>query len=303
MTTLPNCLAHVYRQTFKDFDIILVDNASVDGVLDFVADRYPLVRVVRNSGNKGFCKAHNQAIRLSDTEYFMPLNPDVFMTDSCVEMMVAALDTHPDAGIAAARMYLKESSDLLDGAGLGIDKRRRQFLRGHRQVDDGTYDSMEYVFGACGAAPLYRREMLDDIELVGEYFDEYFFAHKEDLDLSWRAQLCGWRCLYVPDAVAYHNRSFSPVKRREMSRVIRMHAVKNRYLAIIKNDLPKLFIRHFVVILWYDIKILGYLILFERSSLRGLIRVLRLVPDLRRRRRLIMGRKRVTDEYMAQWFR
>jgi GT2 family glycosyltransferase len=302
MESLPKCLDLIYKQTFRDFEVILVDNASVDGVLEFVESYYPYVRVVRNAQNEGFCQAHNRAIHLSDSQFFMPLNPDVFLTSSYVEKLVEALDSHKDVGIVVGKMYVEEGSDILDGAGLVINKARRQYLRGHGQCDTGQFDSPEYVFGACGAAPLYRREMLDDIELEGEYFDELFFAHKEDLDLSWRAQLYGWKCLYVPDAIAYHNRSFSPSKRKQMPKVVRLHAVKNRYLPIIKNDLPSLFFRHLVYILWYDIRILGYLALFERSSFRGIVRVLQLLPQILPRRKIIMQKKRVTDAYMAQWF-
>ena len=302
MESLPKCLDLVYKQTFRDFEVILVDNASGDGVLEFVESYYPHVRVVRNAKNEGFCYAHNRAIRLSDSQFFMPLNPDVFLTSLYVEKLVEALDSHHDVGIVAGKMYVEEGSDILDGAGLVINRARRQYLRGHRQHDNGQFDSPEYVFGACGAAPLYRREMLNDIELEGEYFDELFFAHKEDLDLSWRAQLYGWKCLYVPDAIAYHNRSFSPSERKQMPKVVRLHAVKNRYLAIIKNDLPSLFFKHLAHILWYDIRILGYLVFFERSSFRGIVRVLQLLPQILRRRKIIMQKKRVTDAYMAQWF-
>ena len=302
MDSLPQCLDLVYRQTVQDLEVILVDNASVDGVLEFVESHHPSVRVVCNTENEGFCRAHNQAIRLSDSEFFIPLNPDVFMTATYLEKMVEVMDSHRDVGIVAAKMYLEKGSNLLDGAGLGINRARRQYLRGHGQPNNGQFDSIEYVFGACGAAPLYRREMLDDIELEGEFFDEFFFAHKEDLDLSWRAQLYGWKCLYIPDAIAYHERSFSPSRRRQMSKAIRINAVRNRYLAIIKNDLPSLFFRHLAYILWYDIRILGYLTLFERSSFRGIVGVLQILPQILRKRRLIMQKRRVSDAYMAQWF-
>lgn len=303
MESLPKCLDLVCKQTFQDLEVILVDNASADGVLEFVESYYPDVRAIRNTKNEGFCRAHNQAIRLSASRFFMPLNPDVFLTPSYVEKMVRALDSHQDVGIVAGKMYVEEGSDILDGAGLAINKARRQYLRGHGQRDNGQFDSPEYVFGACGAAPLYRRAMLDDIELEGEYFDELFFAHKEDLDLSWRAQLYGWKCLYVPEVIAYHNRTFSPSRRKQMPKAIRLHAVKNRYLPIIKNDLPALFLKHLAHILWYDIRILGYLALFERSSFQGIVRVFQLLPQILRRRKSIMQRKRVTDAYMAQWFR
>ncbi len=104
MESLPKCLDLVYKQTFRDFEVILVDNASGDGVLEFVESYYPYVRVVRNAQNEGFCQAHNQAIHLSDSQFFMPLNPDVFLTLSYVEKLVEALDSHQDVGIVVGKM-------------------------------------------------------------------------------------------------------------------------------------------------------------------------------------------------------
>ncbi len=299
---LSSCLEAIHRQTFQDFQVIVVDNASHDGSPEFVEQCYPNAVVIRNTKNQGFCRAHNQAIRLADTDFIMPLNPDVIMTPTYIQNMFSTLLESKAVGIAAGKLYLP-GGGILDGAGLAVSKVRRQYLRGHLQRDDGKFNAREYVFGADGAAPLYRMEMLEDIKLGDEYFDEDFFAHKEDLDLSWRAQLLGWKCVYVPTAVAYHDRSFKPSSRKQMSREIKLHAIKNRYLAIVKNDLPVLFLRHLPYILWYDLKILGYLVLFERSSLLGIVEFIRILPRALRKRKLVMERRRVSSNYMIQWFR
>jgi GT2 family glycosyltransferase len=299
---LTSCLEALLQQTITDLDVVIVDNASDDGTCEFIEQHYPSLLLIQNKTNTGFCHAHNQAIRASSSEFVMPLNSDVVMTPTYIEQMLYALDRYENAGIACGKLYLPDGKTL-DGAGLAINKARRQYLRGHLGQDCDEFDTPQYVFGADGAAPLYRRKMLDDIKLDDEFFDEYFFAHKEDLDLSWRAQLYGWKCIYVPTAIAYHDRTFKPGAREEMSDEVKLHAVKNRYLAILKNDLPRLFVRHLPHILWYDLKILGYLILFERSSLRGFIDLCKVLPRTLRRRAAIMKRRRVSSSYMLQWFR
>lgn len=299
---LPRCLDALYEQTVSDFELIVIDNASEDGSPEFVEQHCSDAVIVRNDRNEGFCRAHNQAIKMTSSEFVMPLNPDVVMSPTYIQEMLDALAKDDDAGIAAGKLYLP-GGEILDGAGLAINKGRRQYLRGHLSKDGGKFDLPEYVFGADGAAPLYRRKMLEDIKLGNEYFDEDFFAHKEDLDLSWRAQLLGWKCVYVPTAIAYHDRNFKPSSRKSMSREVKLHAVKNRYLAIVKNDLPGPFLRHLSRILWYDLKILGYLILFERSSLLGIVELIKTLPSALRKRRLIMERRRVSSNYMLQWFK
>lgn len=302
MKYLSACLERLYKQTFSDFEVIVVDNASEDGSPEFIERCYPDILVIRNHSNQGFSRVHNRAIDASSGKYIMPLNPDVLMTPTYIQELLDALIKHQDAGIAVGKLYFP-NTDVIDGAGLFINKARRQYLRGHLEKDDGRFNSIEYVFGADGAAPLYRREMLEDIKLDYEYFDEDFFAHKEDLDLSWRAQLYGWKVIYVPTAIAYHYRSFKPGSRKQMPKEVKMHAVKNRYLAILKNDLPSLYLRHLPYILWYDLQILAYLILFERYSLKGIFEVFKKLPSVLRKRRLIMEQKRVTDDYMLQWFK
>ena len=133
----------------------------------------------------------------------------------------------------------------------------RHFDRGSLQRDQGQYESAEYVFGATGAACLYRRRMIADISLKGEFFDDDFFAYREDADVAWRAQLLGWKCLYVPSAVAYHVRSVLPSNRSEISAVINMHSVKNRWLLRIKNITPSLYRKHFFSISARDLVVLG----------------------------------------------
>ena len=144
--------------------------------------------------------------------------------------------------------------------------------------------------------------MIDDIALSGEFFDNDFFAYREDADVAWRAQLLGWQCVYHPAAVAYHVRTVVPENRRSLSAAINMHSVKNRWLLRIKNTTPDLYRRFWLPITLRDIVVIGACLLREWSSLPAFA----LAWKLRRRavasRHEIMRRKRVDDRYIAAWF-
>lgn len=301
--TLVECLNSLKNQTYEKIEVIVVDNASSDHSVSIARDMLPEATIIRNQTNVGFCMGQNIGISASSGEFAMPLNPDVQMSPTFIENLVRSMGHDKTIGIVVGKLFLPEADpetgfQLIDGAGLFINKARRQYLRGHGEPDRGQYDTAGYVFGACGAAPLYRRAMLEDIRLNGECFDNSFFAHKEDVDLSWRVQLLGWHVFYEPTAVAYHRRSFRPRGRERMLAEIKMHAVKNRYLTIIKNEHLSNFILHLPWIGVYDLMIFGYICLFERSSLAGVGGFLRLLPSALRKRRLIMKRKRVTASYI-----
>jgi GT2 family glycosyltransferase len=256
------------QQSYPDFEIVVVDNASNDDSVNRVQACFPDAQLILNHENRGFCGGHNQAIRASHGIYYMALNPDVVMKPNYISALVDALESHPECGSAAGKLL--QAPGIIDSTGLFINRRRQQYLRGHGEADQGQYDMPGDVFGVDGAAPLYRREMLEDVKIDGQYFDEIFFAHKEDVDLAWRARLLGWGCWYSPVAVAFHERSFKPGRREVVSPAIRVHAIKNRYLLLIKNELPTGWFRDGLQILWYDLKIFVYISLFERSSLQAI---------------------------------
>src|ERR1700681_2301343 len=133
----------------------------------------------------------------------------------------------------------------------------RHFDRGWHEPDDGRSRQMDYVFGASAAAALYRREMIADISDGRNFFDPDFFAYREDADVAWRAQLLGWQCLYVPEAVAYHVRHVLPTNRQSVSAAINMHSVKNRFLMRINNLSGRQYLRHFFAITWRDLLVFG----------------------------------------------
>lgn len=314
--TVLACLTSIFRQSLQDFGIIVVDNASRDDTLQLIEQRYGArVRLITNASNEGYCRAHNTAIGLSNGEYVLTLNPDVVLTPTFLEHAVGALESTPDIGsvngkllrvgpeaFENGRFEIPPGELPIDSAGLVMFRTRRQFLRGYMEKDSGQFKQAAYIFGPDGAAALYRRDMLEDVKIDGQYFDESFFAHKEDVDLAWRAQLFGWKSLFAPNAVAFHVRGFKPGERRAMPAEIRGHAIKNRYLMLMKNEVRQTFWRDWLRILSYDLKILGYLLLFEQRSLLAFWHCLRLAPAALRWRRTIQSKRREDVGYLLNLF-
>jgi len=307
---LGRCLEGVLVQTYSPLEITVLDNGSTDGSAEFVRQHFPTVRLVENGRNLGYCAAHNKAIALTKGELVMPLNADCFLTPTFVAEMVAAIEADEKIGAEQGKLLLvrpevatgRPPEALIDTTGIIITKSRRNFDRGQGQRDNGPFSQPGEVFGASGAAPLYKRAMLEDIKIGAEYFDESFFLYREEVDLAWRARLRGWRCVYVPSAVAYHARRFSPATRRQQPRWLRRLSYRNRYLMLIKNDTWPNILRHLPHILAFEAAMLAYVFVREPHLLGALPDLLRLLPQAWRKRAIIQRRALAKPGEIARWF-
>jgi GT2 family glycosyltransferase len=196
---LGECLEGLRKQAYQDFSVVMVDNGSGDGSVEFVRKRYPEVKVIGLAKNYGFCVANNMAIKGIKGEYVALLNNDAIPHPHWLANLVHALEDHPAAGFAASKMLFYDNREVIDRAGDVYTKAATGLLRGRGKPSE-AYNEQEYVFGACAGAALYRTDMLQEIGL----FDEDFFILYEDVDLSFRAQLSGYKCIYVPEAIVYH---------------------------------------------------------------------------------------------------
>ena len=305
---IDGCLTALFDQTYPHLDVIIVDNYSTDHTLEII-HAYHNLRLFKQNENLGFSKGQNIGIAEAIGDYLFLLNPDVILAEDHIEKLVTVAEKHPQAGTVTGKLLLsdgmtsRQPTALIDSVGFYLEKTRRQRLHGYQDVDSERYNQQHDIFGGCAAASLYRKAMLEACKFEGQYFDEAFFVYKEDIDLAWRAQLLGWKSIYTPCAVAFHRRAFKPNQRSDVSPHIRMHSIKNRYLLLIKNELFANFVRHSAYIIFYDLKILIYLLLFEQSSLGGLLRVIRLLPEMLRWRRFIMKHKKVDETYMLAWMK
>ncbi len=199
---LSECLESLRRQTYRNFSTLVVDNGSEDDSVAFIEQHFPEVGIIPLSHNTGFAYANNIALKTLDTEYAAMLNNDAVADEKWLEALVNALDRCPEAGMAGSKMLFYDAKDMIDRVGDAYSTAGTGLLRG-RGMPSESYHQAEKIFGACAGAALYRTAMFRDIGL----FDEDFFILYEDVDLSFRAQLKGYECLYVPDAIAYHKAS------------------------------------------------------------------------------------------------
>ena len=305
---IKRCLESVLEQKYPNLDVVVVDNASTDGTVDILEQFAETCRIYYNTENLGFAEAQNQAIALAKGEWILTLNPDVLLLKSFVQSLVDAGNMDPKAGTVCGKLLTIRASfdlpekQLVDSTGIYFTPTLRHLDRGSQEVDNGHYLNFEYVFGATAAAALYRRAMIEDISIQGEFFDPDFFVYREDADVAWRAQLMGWQCLYTPLARGYHVRNVLPGNRRALPPVINMHSVKNRFLMRIKNMTPDLYRKNWFSITARDIVVVGACLVHEHSSLKAFGFLARNWRRFVEKRREIMKRRRVSDEYMSSWF-
>jgi GT2 family glycosyltransferase len=293
---LKDCLPSLLAQTYTDFEVILADNGSTDGSVEWVKANYPQVRLICNGTNVGFCVANNRAIRAITSPYVALLNNDTRVEPGWLAALVEAAESDSTVGMCASKMLFADRPDIINSTGINLDPVGISWDRRGGELDDDRESEPVEVFGPCAGAALYRRGMLDQIGLL----DEDFFAYLEDVDLAWRARLAGWRCLHVPAACVYHVHSGtaiegSPFKNRLLGR--------NKVWLIAKDyPMPRLLL-YIPLILLYDLAAVLFTLLMRHdlSSLQGRLEGLKGLPGLLQRRREVQALKKL--EQGRPWHR
>jgi GT2 family glycosyltransferase len=296
---LDACLASLDALVRRPAEIVVVDSGSTDDSAR-VASGHAGVTVIARAENVGFCRGTNLGIAATTSPFLLALNPDTALEPRFLEELLPAFDD-PAVGLAAGKL-LRFDRTTLDSAGQALSRSRRPRDRGYGRPDRGQFDRDEEVFGACGAAALYRRATLEAIaDPGGQVFDESFFAFGEDLDVAWRARRLGWRAAYRHRAVGYHARgSTAPApgllgKRAALlarGADIRFHVAKNRYLTILRNDTVAGYLTHLPFILARDAALAGLLLATSPGVFLRLWRERAVFREALRRRRLDAGRPR-----------
>lgn len=294
---LPECLDSLLRQTVDDVETIVVDNGSTDGSLELIEARYPEVHVLPLNENRGFAAACNAGIQASRGSIVALLNNDTETDAHWLQEVVDAFGRHPDAGIVASKMLLYDQRDTLHAAGDFYRVDGTPGNRGVWQLDEGQYDDEEYVFGACGGSAAYRRAMLEAVGLL----DEAFFFSCEDVDLAWRAQLAGWRCVYAPQAIVYHKLSATGG-----GPTASYYDGRNCIYVLIKDYPGLLWRRYWRVVLWRQLQ-LGWEALrawrgeAARARLKGqLVGAITGLPRMLPKRQAVQGGRAVDEPYLAK---
>jgi len=294
---LSKCLASIERQSFNDYEVIIVDNASSDNSLHEVEGKAS-VRIIRNEGNLGYAAGQNQGINHAQGEFLLSLNFDIILLPDFLRYLIRAMHTYPEVGTATGKILRMQPDGQLmnkfDNAGLLLPRQRVPVHRGEGEQDLGQYDNKTLVFGAVGAAALYRRQMINELAIgEGRYFDEDFFTWYEDIDLDWRGRLSGWECLYVPDAVAYH--VGDPHNHSTTDFAVR-HGIRNRWQMIIANECFHCFIRNCKWLMLEEVSLLRF-VLFHgrfRAYLRALGELFLRMPSTLKKRNHVRSNAKVS---------
>ena len=272
----------------------MVDNGSVDGSLQLLEKDYPDVGVVALPENRGFAGGVNAGIRQAQGEIIAVFNNDAEADPRWLEELAEALGRHPEAGMTTPKVLLFDQRDVINTVGdfYGVDGVPGN--RGVWQRDEGQFDREEYVFGAAGVAAAYRRAMLDEVGL----FDEELFSFCEDVDLAWRAQLAGWKCVYVPKSVVYHKLSATGG-----GKMASYYCGRNFIYVVAKNYPTRLLRKHWrrIVRAQFDIAwkaLRAWRGEAARARLRGQLAGLWHLPQILTKRRVVQASKRVSDEYL-----
>ncbi|MFH2136612.1 MAG: glycosyltransferase family 2 protein [Patescibacteria group bacterium] len=316
---LPYCLDAIAKQTYRDFSLFILDNGSSDGTVEYLKNSLLPVancRLEFNEKNVGFAAGHNQALRETESEYVLMLNQDIILEPDFLEKIVKFLDGRNDVAAVTGKLlhwdFLNnQKTDLIDSAGIKIFKNHRAIELGAGEMDLEEWSTSREVFGVSGAAPVYRRSALNSVAIDGEVFDEDFFSYKEDVDLSYRLRLAGFRAWLMPTARAYHDRSARSIaktdsavakSRKNKSAFVNYYSYKNHLFILFKDVPVGIWWRWGYRIKWYEFKKFIYLLIFEIGTLRSLGEFFKKFPKMWRKRRWIMKNKKVGIEEIKKWF-
>lgn len=328
---LKTCLDAIFEQSYKNIEIIFIDNNSPDkSGLELVQKKYGSHQnliIVSNDENLGYAKAANQGIRIAiektsekssdKSDYVVITNPDIIYTASYFEQIIERAEKDPKIAAITGKVYKYDfdrvqPTNIIDTVGIFAYKNRRFIDDGQGLIDEGQFDEECEVFGVSGACPLYKREALEDVKILDEYLDEDFFMYKEDVDLSWRFLLYGWKNFYYPKAIAYHGRG-TGIHRRFFSREImanrsklskfqKQYSFKNQHLMERKNELWGNFFFNFFPIMSKKIALAAYITFKEPYLWGSYFDYLKQLPKALRKRKIIMEKKRVSAKEMRKWF-
>ena len=274
-------------------EVIMVDNGSTDGSVTYVRETHPWVRVIENEANLGFAGGNDVGLETARGEYVATLNNDTRVEPTWLGELVSAAESDPGVGMCASKMLFMSRPNMINSTGICLDRAGIAWDRRGGEPDVEEPDQPVGVFGPCAGAALYRRVMLEEIG----GFDEDLFMYLEDVDLAWRAQLAGWRCLYVPQARVYHVASATSGEGSAFKNTL---LGRNKVWTIIKNYPCPYLLLYLPLILFFDLSAVLYALLWQRdaSALRGRIAALGRLRHFLGKRREVQSRRVISPREM-----
>lgn len=292
-SVIKNCLLALREQSYRNAEVIVVDNDSADSTVRII-ENFPDVKLVEAGINLGFTGGNILGLSHIQGELIVLLNPDTEPSPVWLEQLVHGMETDQQLGLCASKLIVY-GTDIIDSAGDGSTTTGRGFKRGEGK-DSSLYNTLEYVFGACGGAVMLRRELIADIG----FLDNDFFLIHEDTDLNFRAQLAGWKCLFVPKAVVYHKvRSSIGI----MSDMAVYYSVRNSRFVWVKNMPIKLILKYLHHHIIQEIGSFLYFCIKHRkwrAYWHANIDFIKLLPGMIKKRKQVMRLKKITDSELEE---
>jgi len=294
---LKTCLKSLEKQTYKNYQVYIVDNASTDGSIEYVKQHFPRVKTIVFSENLGFAKAYNEATRMINADYAVFLNNDTKVDANWLsELVKSALEDESIVAVGCKILFYAQPG-ILQHAGAQLTLTGGGIDMGQYETDDGKYDKRRFVGAVCGAAMLVRKD--EFLRLGG--FDDDFFAYYEDTDFCWRAWLYGWKVIYVPTCVVYHKSGGSWGPLESPSRVFL--AQRNQALSMIKNfELKNLFQGSILLLVYSGVKVLLFLRRKSYKSVFAMISashwVLRNLRKVVHKRFVVQNSRVLSDKFL-----
>ncbi len=258
-------------QSCQGVELIVVDNGSRDNTLSILKEDYSSVTLIENNVNLGAAKARSMGVEASKGEWILTLDCDVVLEQGFLRKIKEfAGRSDETVGIIQPKILQKDRRRIYS-CGAHLSRSRRFYDIGKGEADNGKFSKERDVFGACCAAALYRKKMLEEVKDEHGYFDERFFFLVEDVDLAWRAHRKRWRTRFYPEAICCHDGNSSDLNNR-----IRQYlCLRNRYYMMIKNDGLKRFYLNLIFSSLYDLSRLSFLVLTNK----GILNALKEIPD------------------------
>lgn len=267
------CLGSIFKQLHEGLEVIVVDNGSKDKSVAIIKENFRGIGIIENAVNLGAAEARNQGIKLARGEWILFLDCDTVLKDDFFAAVLKTVDKlPPETGMLQPKI-LNPDKRTIYSCGIHLAWSRRFYDIGSQKRDNQRFTRRREIFGPCSAAALYRRRLFEGLKEDTGYFDRRFFFLVEDVDLAWRAKKHYWKCLFIPEAVCYHqgNSSSLGIKRRQFL------SFRNRYIMVKKNEGVLRYSAKLLPLLIYDLPRFCFLFftndllrsrLFGRESLK-----------------------------------
>ncbi len=297
---LSRCLEAVASQTYGNLECRVFLNRADADIARGWKEAFPNFTFEYDRGNQYYCKPCNGQIASSKGDFILCLNDDVVLLPSFIKEAVRAMSYDKTIGSVNGRL-VRDDGETLDSTGFFWSRSRKPYERAYGRRIKSYFLRDGYIFGANGAAAFYRRDMLEDVRIGNEYFDEDFGIYYEDFDLSWRARSLGWKAYYCSKAIAYHKRGattrtlqplrlFKKFALTSVPEDLKVRLIRNRYATMIKNDRWRSIFQDLPWIVLYEAKLLAYLLLFQRRILAGILKDRSYIVNALRKRRKILDK-------------